>query len=124
MKLRDIMNENLPRSTKGMTTDDEIYTFFASSGGYKEPDPDILEKITNNANFIKRSVSPESWKSVLTYMKKAATYQAAHYTLNLLADVLRGNTKGILVKDLKLGLANLISNGELVIRGSRAFKTN
>lgn len=115
------LKEELPRTTKGMKTDEEIYKFFASAGGYKEPDPAVLRQVTNNANFIKTSVSPESWKSVLTYMKKAATYQAARYTLNNLADVLRGDSKGILVKDLKLGLGNLVTNGELIIRGSRAF---
>ena len=127
-QIKKVLNEELPRSSKGMNNEEQLFQFFASHGGYKEVDPDYLEEVTDYANFIKGKVSSESWKSVLLYMKKAATYQAAYSTIKTLANVLGADggsyTKGILVKDLKLGLANLVSNGELTIKGSRAYSSN
>lgn len=125
--IRRIVQEetgNLPRTTKGMTTDDQIIDFFVTHGGLKDFDPIYSSEVREVTDYLKKHITSDSWKSVLGYLKRAGTYQNALWPLTQIANTLgldKTHTKGVLVKDLKLGLANLITNGELVIRGSRAY---
>lgn len=116
-----------PTSSKGMKTDDEIIRFFATHAGYKELDDQYHSKVLKIVNYIKANVSQDSWKSVLNYLKRAGSYQDALYPLKQIADILGQDpsyTKGILIKNLKHGLSNLIQNGELEIKGVRAYKSS